>query len=266
MLGISILWKNPSPGVYIHLDLLVTLLNRESFTENQYFQLPDAQFFMSHENITECNTTNGNHAFISIADLLSHRPRYVDTNGEFQIEVRLSNIRTFFQNHFNISSRINMINGNQNGSGGSSFDYEAMEVTSETFVYGGFAWKAIVSPHPQLITPSWASTVASMNSSNKKTLKQFSQNIVESNKTTDLDNLGINVTLVRKSTANVMRPFNVTPNSSIKRRSINKCSNNKSSTSDTIQESTNDTIAYQRSDDLLAKLTYKVPNYVTNRM
>ncbi len=29
--------------------------------------------------------SNGNGSFIKIAELLTHRPRFVDTNGEFQV-------------------------------------------------------------------------------------------------------------------------------------------------------------------------------------
>ena len=243
MLGISLLWKTPSHGINVHLDLLVTLLNRENFMENQHFEISDANYFMEHEDDCNSRTAHGNRSFISIAELLSHRPRFVDTNGEFQIEVRVSNIRTCFENEFTICSKVMNENGNSSGSNESSFDYEAMEVKSEPFVYGGFAWEAIVSPHPQLLTASWASTTALRTSSKRKTLKQFSQNKDDSNKTADLDNLGINVALMRKS---------------VKILSSSKFPNNSNGTSNGKHGCSIDVVTSQRSDELLARLTYKV--------
>ena len=249
MLGISLLWKTPSRGISVHLDLLVTLLNRENFMENQQFEISNANYYMAHEDDCNNRTIHGNRSFISIAELLSHRPRFVDTNGEFQIEVRVSNIRTCFENDFTICSRIMNENGNSSGSNEGSFDYEAMEVKSETFVYGGFAWEAIVSPQPQLLAASWASTASLKTSSKRKTLKQFSQSTEDSNKTTDLDNLGINIVLIRKSA---------------KIFSSSKFPNNSNGTSNGKYGSSIDVVTSQRSDELLARLAYKVRNYCFN--
>ena len=243
MLGISLLWKTPSHGISVQLNLLVTLLNRENFMENQQFEIPNASYYISHEDDSKNRTIHGNRSFISIGELLSHRPRFVDTNGEFQIEIRVSNIRTCFENEFNICSRIINEDGNTTGSNGSSFDYEAMEVKSETFVYGGFVWEAMVSPQPQLLHTSWNSTMALRTSSNRKTLKQFSQSTDDSNKTIDLDNLGINVVLVRKSA---------------KMFSSRKNPNNANGTSNGRYGCGIDVVTSLRNDDLLARLTYKV--------
>ena len=243
MLGISLLWKNPSPGINVHLDVSVTLLNRENFMENKHFEIIGAHYYMAHEDQCNNKKIHGHRAFISIGELLSHRPRFVDTNGEFQIEVRVSNIRTFFQNDFTICGKIIKEHSSFGGSSNSSFDYEAMEVKSETFVYGGFAWEATVTPQPQLLPTSWVSSTALVGSSNRKALKQFSHSIDDSNKTTDLDNLGINVALIRKSAQTI---------------SSNKFPINSNGTSDGKYGTSNDAVTSQRSDELLARLTYKV--------
>ena len=57
----------------------MTLLNREYFGENRSFMIKKATF--DHEHLS-----NGNGSFIKIADLLTHRPRFTDSNGEFQVK------------------------------------------------------------------------------------------------------------------------------------------------------------------------------------
>ena len=247
MLGISLLWRSPSPGINIHVDLLVTLLNRENFTENEHFRIENAHYSRSDEIGTENITSNGNRAFISIAELLSHRPRFVDTNGEFQIEIRVSKIRTFFQKVFTIHSRMTASGDHKHHSNGSSFDYEAMEVKSESFNFGGFVWEVVLGPQPQLLTTSWAAAAASIASPRGKTLKQQARSRHESMENTELDKLGINIVLVRKSAIPPKSPITGnTSKNNAKNKLINKLSININNEVVTIN------------DDLLARLTYKV--------
>ena len=267
MLGISLLWKSPSRGINIDVDLSVTLLNRESFTENRHFEISNAKFCLPHgENIADdCTTVNGNRAFISIAELLSHRPRFVDVNGEFQIEIRLSNIRTYFTNEFIIESKLIHSDGCQDRKNGGSFDYEAMEVRSETFGYGGFAWEIIVSPQSQLLTNSWASNKSSPKSTNRKTLEQFSHGSKDKN--TELENLGFQVALMRKAVKTVNATnFDLSSTNSIKNKSVkfpySNGNNNNNTTSDNKKQENNnngiDIASNHRSDELHCRLTYKV--------
>ena len=81
--------------------------------------------------------------------------------------------------------------------------YEAMEVRSETFGYGGFAWEVVVSPQPQLLTNPWAVNTSTPKSTNRIGLQQFAQGSVDKN--LELDNLGFHVTLMRKAAKNVNR-------------------------------------------------------------
>ena len=127
----------PSPGVYVNLDLQVTLLNRENFIENLQFSVSNAQYSMPqdiHQNRKIGDTRNvlenGNRSFLSIADLLSYRPRFVDTNGEFQIELRVSNIKTAFINSFTIQ-KVFTSKGSHDAENDVSLDYDKMEIKSE---------------------------------------------------------------------------------------------------------------------------------------
>lgn len=72
------IWRSSSEGVEVNVKAVVTLLNREFFGENRSFTLNRACF-------TKDNSRQGNLSFIKIADLLTHRPRFTDHNGEFQV-------------------------------------------------------------------------------------------------------------------------------------------------------------------------------------
>jgi hypothetical protein len=73
-------WKSPTDGVNVNLNLTVTLLNREFFGENRTFCMKKATY-------SKDNVSNGNRIFIKIGDLLTHRPRFMDSNGEFQVRL-----------------------------------------------------------------------------------------------------------------------------------------------------------------------------------
>ena len=76
----SLIWRNPSEGMNVILNLCVTLLNREYFGDNKSFVIKRALFNSEH-------VTNGNSSLIKVADLLTHRPRFTDANGEFQVSI-----------------------------------------------------------------------------------------------------------------------------------------------------------------------------------
>ena len=77
-LGISLLWRSPSDSLKVSIKVGVTLLNREYFGENRSFKINKAVF-------DKDNASNGNLNFIKLGDLLTHRPRFTDHNGEFQV-------------------------------------------------------------------------------------------------------------------------------------------------------------------------------------
>ena len=92
-LGIYLLWRNPSENLHVSLDVSFTLLNRECYSESRSLSLPRSSFRQGF-------ASSGVGSFIKIADLLTHRPRFVDANGEFQVELRLSRPDTYFERDF----------------------------------------------------------------------------------------------------------------------------------------------------------------------
>ncbi|TRY60992.1 hypothetical protein TCAL_08404 [Tigriopus californicus] len=131
-LGIYLVWRSPSDGVNVSLDLRVTLLNREAFDENRTFTMRKATFLTGYHQ-------NGNRGFIKIGDLLTHRPRFVDTNGEFQVELRLSKVETYFEK--DLFFQRNLKEPMKNASSAST-----LTQVSNEFHYGVFTWTVTVKP------------------------------------------------------------------------------------------------------------------------
>lgn len=131
-LGIYLVWRSPSDGVNVSLDLRVTLLNREAFDENRTFTMRKATFLTGYHQ-------NGNRGFIKIGDLLTHRPRFVDTNGEFQVELRLSKVETYFEK--DLFFQRNLKEPMKNASSAST-----LTQVSNEFHYGVFTWTMTVKP------------------------------------------------------------------------------------------------------------------------
>ena len=261
ILGISLLWKSPSPGVNVQVDFMVTLLNRERFSENQFFSIPNAHYSMQNDTVRDCVTAIGNRAFIPIAELLTHRPRFVDTNGEFQIELRISKTRTFFQKDFFLRKQIRNYNKNQQTTGGDSFDYDAMEVSSDEFLFGGFVWMVVVSPQPELLTTSWAAVAASTVASSKRNALKQTRSSHGSIDSSSLDNLGLHITVKRTSSRSFYHRFDTTTNTNSKLDLDAKMQNNLSNSPGTKGGYNIDTGVCTTSDELLARLSFQVRNY-----
>ena len=112
----------------------MTLLNREHYKSN-INMAKKRVVFRSGEH------QHGHLDLITIADLLTSRPRFTDSNGEFLIELSLSRIRTVVEKDFLIQSR-NFENMNQKNS--SDFP----QLTSTEFNFGSFSWSISVCPEP----------------------------------------------------------------------------------------------------------------------
>jgi len=109
--GASLLWRSSSSEVTVCLDFAFTLVNREHFAESKGFAASAAVFNAG-------NAARGSKTFVTVADLLTHRwmnllkdtkkasliasprPRFVDSNGEFLVEVRLSNATSAYVHDF----------------------------------------------------------------------------------------------------------------------------------------------------------------------
>eukprot|EP00095_Tigriopus_kingsejongensis_P006112 maker-scaffold872_size86337-snap-gene-0.17 protein:Tk06112 transcript:maker-scaffold872_size86337-snap-gene-0.17-mRNA-1 annotation:"PREDICTED: uncharacterized protein LOC103573133" len=135
-LGIYLVWRSPSEGINVSLDLMVTLLNREAFDENRSFSIRKATFLTGYHQ-------NGNRGFIKIGDLLTHRPRFVDTNGEFQVELRLAKVETYLEKDLFFPRNPKML---QDAASSAS---SLTQVSSE-FQYGVFTWTVTVKPQTLL--------------------------------------------------------------------------------------------------------------------
>ena len=84
---------------------------------------------------------HGHSDFISIADLLTSRPRFTDSNGEFLIELSLSRIRTVVEKDFLIQRRL-FDSSRQKDS------LNIPQLISSEFNFGSFSWSVTVSPEP----------------------------------------------------------------------------------------------------------------------
>ena len=112
----------------------MTLLNREHYRSN--IQMAKKRVvFRSGEH------QHGHLDLITIANLLTSRPRFTDSNGEFLIELSLSRVRTVVEKDFLIQNRI-FENMKQKNS--SAFP----QLTSTEFNFGSFSWSVKVSPEP----------------------------------------------------------------------------------------------------------------------
>ena len=115
------------------LDMTMILLNRENYKAN--IQTPKTRVkFTSEEK------THGHMDIISIADLLGSRPRYTDANGEFLLEISLSNIQTLVKKEFLIQPSFF-----KTTSGKAS---QAKQLISGEFSFCSFSWSILVCPEP----------------------------------------------------------------------------------------------------------------------
>ena len=80
-------WRGAAPGLRVYVDFTFTLLNREHFSVNECFSGKRVKF--------TCEASaQGSRNYISVADLYSRN--FADPNGEFQLELSMTNIRTVF--------------------------------------------------------------------------------------------------------------------------------------------------------------------------
>ena len=121
-------------GVSVSLHMSLTLLNREHFRSN--IQIPTRRVVFKRS----C-PSHGQADIISIAELISSRPRYTDSNGEFLIEVSLARAKTVVEKEFLLAKP----------SVESLTQKKALliqSVPSASFKFGSFAWRLEVLPEP----------------------------------------------------------------------------------------------------------------------
>ena len=121
-------------GVSVSLDISMTLLNREHYESNMKKAKKRVVYRTGEE-------MHGHLDLISISDLITSRPRFIDSNGEFLMELSLSRVRTIVQKDFLLQTGHfeNILRKNN-----SAFP----PLTSSEFKFGSFKWSVNLSPEP----------------------------------------------------------------------------------------------------------------------
>lgn len=125
VLGVFLLWRNPSMGMKVLVDLNFTLINREHFSENLSFCRKKVKYNVDAK-------AQGSRKFVDMATLEN---RFIDRNGEFQLEVTLSNVKSVFEHKFRLNQSIFA-----NASRMAKFE-------TSYFSYGSYDWSLALYPN-----------------------------------------------------------------------------------------------------------------------
>ncbi|EEB16095.1 hypothetical protein Phum_PHUM404580 [Pediculus humanus corporis] len=177
VLGVFLVWRNASEGMRLYIDFTFTILNREHFSVNESFTGKQIKF-------TYESPAHGNRNYIPVNDL--YKRNFTDTNGEFQLELTLGNVRTIYETHFRVPHSIfstfasqyqtdhhhhhsfsssssssspstknplqtrsgSGSSGSGGGGGGGSGGNSKFESTY--FTFGGFDWNITLYPHSHI--------------------------------------------------------------------------------------------------------------------
>ena len=115
------------------MDIAITLLNKDHYKSN--INMKKKRVVFRPEELS-----HGNSDIITIADLMTSRPRYTDSNGEFLVELSLSRVRTVVEKDFLIGNRLFGSIGQKN--------LAHKHMISSEFSFGSFVWTVRVSPEP----------------------------------------------------------------------------------------------------------------------
>ncbi|XP_014218644.1 uncharacterized protein LOC106646931 [Copidosoma floridanum] len=126
VLGVYLVWRGAAPGVRVYVDFTFTLLNREHFSVNEGFSGKRVKF-------TYDAPAQGNRKYISVSELYSRN--FADPNGEFQLELSMSNVRTIFTTEVRMPSGV--------FTAGQS---KPSKLETSYFTFGGFDWNVVVYP------------------------------------------------------------------------------------------------------------------------
>ncbi|XP_078036098.1 uncharacterized protein LOC144469555 [Augochlora pura] len=127
VLGAYLVWRGPSRNLRVYVDFTFTLLNRQHFSMNEEFSGKRVKF-------TYEAPAQGNRNYVSVSDLYSRN--FVDTNGEFQLELAISNVRTVYMTELKMPS-----------STFSAGKPKSCKLETDCFAFGGFDWNLVVYPH-----------------------------------------------------------------------------------------------------------------------
>ncbi|XP_076638028.1 uncharacterized protein LOC143350094 [Colletes latitarsis] len=127
VLGAYLVWRGASRNLRVYVDFTFTLLNREHFSMNEGFSGKRVKF-------TYEAPAQGNRNYIPVSDLYNRN--FADTNGEFQLELAMSNVRTVYMTELKMPS--------------STFptgQSKPNKLETDYFAFGGFDWNLVIYPH-----------------------------------------------------------------------------------------------------------------------
>ena len=126
LLGVYLVWRNPSGGNRVYVDFGFTIMNRDHFSTNESFVGKQIKF-------TADLPAQGNRKFITISDLYNRN--FMDENGEFQLELAMNNIRTVYETELKIPSSIYSPNS------------KPQKLETSFFNFGCYDWNILIHPN-----------------------------------------------------------------------------------------------------------------------
>ncbi|XP_071744826.1 uncharacterized protein [Lepeophtheirus salmonis] len=97
MLGIFLIWRNPSDSMRVFVDFTFTLLNTDHFSQNESFSRKNVKF-------TKDTPAQGSRKFVTLTTL--EEGNFMDRNGEFQLELKMAGVASTFEHKFKINQSI----------------------------------------------------------------------------------------------------------------------------------------------------------------
>jgi len=127
VLGVYLVWRGASRNLRVYVDFTFTLLNREHFSMNESFSGKRVKF-------TYEAPAQGNRSYIAVADLFSRN--FADTNGEFQLELSMANVRTVYMTEVRMPTSVF-----------SAGQTKPSKLETDYIAFGGFDWNLVIYPH-----------------------------------------------------------------------------------------------------------------------
>lgn len=174
VLGVYLVWRNPSEGMRVYIDFSFTLLNRDHFSANEMFSGRQVKF-------TFDSPAQGNRRYIPVDDL--YERNFTDNNGEFQLELTVANIRTIYETEMRItlpSPNTSSLLGHHSPShsqvhnssvttaangaaAANTTPSKTMKLETTYFSYGGFDWNMSLVVEPYSVTAAASAAGFSLN-------------------------------------------------------------------------------------------------------
>ncbi|KAF0294076.1 hypothetical protein FJT64_008217 [Amphibalanus amphitrite] len=124
LLGVYLVWRSPSEHMRLYIDFAFSLLNRDHFSGNESFSGKQIKF-------SKESPAQGNRKFINVGSL--YERKFTDSNGEFQLELTMTNVRTVFEADLTVPRPLK--------------DDSRLETSN--FTFGNFDWSVTVQRSPE---------------------------------------------------------------------------------------------------------------------